>query len=153
MPISKRDLELKGGDDTGAEKLNPEDQKNGEETTAKTQFPATHTTSAKGTSKSFALPPGILVTDSTGKWTSRSTSPASVPASLICKVRSQYVRLQRLERITKSISEKERLTLAFWQHGRRMWRKLMLSMKRNMLWSKQLPRILRGKSLLRRRVS
>ena len=51
------------------------------------------------------LTPGLVVTDESGRKT-RSKSPVQVPASLICKLNSQYVRLQKLVRISNYISAK-----------------------------------------------
>ena len=66
------------------------------------------TPSGSGTTKIFiyTLPPGLTVTDNSGKRT-RSKSPVGVPASLICKINSQYVRFQKLEWIAKYISDKK----------------------------------------------
>ena len=66
------------------------------------------TPSGSDTTKSFisTMLPRLTVTEGSGRRT-RSKSPAGVPASLICKVNSQYVRLQKLERIAKYVSEKK----------------------------------------------
>ena len=46
------------------------------------------------------------MTYSSGRRT-RSKSPVGVPASLLCKVNSQYVRLKKIEGIVKYVSEKK----------------------------------------------
>ena len=51
------------------------------------------------------LTPRLVVTDESGRKT-RSKSPVQVPASFIYKLNNQYVRLQKLERISNYISAK-----------------------------------------------
>ena len=66
------------------------------------------TPSGSGKTKTFinTMLPGLVVTDSSGRRT-RSKSPVVVPASLVCNVNSQYVRLKKMERIAKYVSEKK----------------------------------------------
>ena len=79
--------------------------KDGETQLKKVDDSIKSTPSGSGTNKTLisSLLPGLTVTDSSGKRT-RSKSPVGVPASLVCKVNSQYVRLKKMERIAKYVS-------------------------------------------------
>ena len=68
--------------------------------------PSVPSTSGKVQSFKPTLNPNLVVTDDSGRKT-RSKSPVAVPASLICMVNSQYVRLQKLERISGYINKKK----------------------------------------------
>ena len=123
MPKSKTDLEVKRAGDSALGQTKSDDQKTGEEPTANTQqdsniIEATNeesntqvntenlfNPSTSGRRFKSVLTPSLVITDESGRKT-RSKSPVQVPASLICKLNSQYVRLQKLERISNYISAK-----------------------------------------------
>ena len=123
MPKSKTDLVVKSTGDSASGHTNSDDQKTGEEPTANTQRDSNTTdaineesntpvntgnlfnTSTSGKHFKPVLTPSLIVTDEFGR-KNRSKSPVQVPASLICKLNSQYVRLQKLERISNYISAK-----------------------------------------------
>ena len=106
MPTSKTDQTQQINEKKAKDTLNEQDQQT-ENKPPPPETGALNPSSTSGMLKSLlpGMLPGLMVTDGTGRRT-RSKSPVSVPASLICKVNSQYVRLQKLERIAKYVSEK-----------------------------------------------
>ena len=123
MPKSKTDLEVKSTGDSASGQTNSDDQKTREEPTANSQQDSNIIDATNEESKTQVstenlfnpstsggrfkpvLTPSLVVTDESGRKT-RSKSPVQVPASLICKLNSQYVRSQMLERISNYISAK-----------------------------------------------
>ena len=82
--------------------------KDGETQPKKVDYTIKSTPSGSGIIKTFINPllPGLTLTDSSGRRTC-SKSAVGVPASLVCKVNSQYVRLKKMERIAKYVTEKK----------------------------------------------